>query len=181
MVPEGECDRDDEEKRSEPAPGELADRRIGAGFATHVFFNFAGFIFTRFGFCGNGREVAGRLQVFGNGLIFVEANETRIGANEAFVENASGQLAEVILFQRLQHAGADFGGDGNLLQCDLAFLALLFQSFAKGRQSSLPLSPDGERNSTLSRNNIIDYLVVVLSRELRASSEHTVHSSQPTL
>src|SRR5208282_4215103 len=125
MVPERECERDDEKKRGEPTPGELADRSRVASFATCVFFDFAGFIFRRSGLCRKERGVTGSLQVFNNGLIFVEANETRIGADEAFVENAPGQLAEVILFQRLQHAGPDLGGEGNLLQCDLALLALL--------------------------------------------------------
>ena len=100
--------------------------------------------------------VAGSLQVVGNGLIFVEANAAGVGADEALVEDASGQLVELILFQRLQHAGPDLGGGGNLLQCDFALLALQFQFFAKGRQPNLSLSPDGERNFTLSRWKMIE-------------------------
>ena len=111
-------------------------------------------------------------QVVGNGLIFVEANATGIGADEALVEDAPRQLVELILFQRLQHARPDFGGAGNLLQRDFALFALQLQFFAKGRQPSLPLSPDGERNSTLSGSKIIDYSVGTepraSSRELRA-------------
>ena len=128
-------------------------------FRDRRFLHFRWLVFPRSGFCRNGRDVAGSLQVFGNGLIFVESNAARIGADEALVEDAPGQLVELIFFQGLQHARPDLGGDRNLLQCDLALFALQFQSFAKGRQTSLPLSPDGERNFTLSRSNIIDYSV----------------------
>jgi hypothetical protein len=78
-------------------------------------------------------------------LIFVEANEAGISSDKASVEDAPRQLVEVILFQCLEHADSDLGGDGNLLQRDLALFALLFQFCTKGWQASLPLSPDGER------------------------------------
>ena len=99
-----------------------------------------------------GRGVAGSQQVFGNGLIFVQANAAGIGADKALVEDASRQLVELIFFQGPQHARPDLGGVGNLLQCDLALFALLFQFFAKGRQTSLSLSLDGEQNLTLLRS-----------------------------
>jgi len=118
---------------------------------------FAGSVFPRCDFRGNGRGVAGSFEVIGNGLIFVEANEAGIGADEALVEDAAGQLVEFIFFQGLQHAGADFGGDGDFLERDLALFALQFQFFAKGRQTSLPLSLDGERNFTLSKSKIIGH------------------------
>lgn len=61
MVPEGECESDDEEHGGEPAPGELAGGSRVTGFATHRFFDFAGFIFKRFGLFWNERGVAGSL------------------------------------------------------------------------------------------------------------------------
>src|SRR6266853_6656403 len=97
----------------------------------------------RCGFGGSGEGVAGCLQIVGNCLVFVEAKEAGIGADKALVEDATGQLVEFILLQRLKHADSDLGGDGNLLQGDVALFALLFQFLTKGRQTSLPLSPDG--------------------------------------
>src|ERR1700723_3668 len=101
------------------------------------------------------REVAGGLQVVGNYLIFVEADAAGVSAHETLIKDASRQLIEFILFQRLQHAGANFGGGGNLLQRDVALFALLFQFFTKGRQPSLSLSL-GERNFTLRRSKIVE-------------------------
>src|SRR5260370_3867278 len=172
MAPEGEGEGHDQENRREPAPGELAGSAAGAGFrAAKVCFIrtaiFASIVFGRYDFGRSGRRVAGSFQVVRDGLIFVEAKATGIGADEALVEDAPRQLVELILFQRLQHARPDFGGTGNLLQRDLALLALQLQFFAKGRQPCLSLSPDGERNFTLSRRKIIDYSV---GTELRASS-----------
>ena len=136
---------------------------IGAGLqAADVLFIFARpfFMPCRFmptGFGSGGRGIAGGLQVFGDGLIFVEANAPRVGANESLIEDASGQLVELILLQRLQHAGADFGGDGNLLQRDFALLAFLSQLFAKGGQTSLLAFRSGaNENFTLLRSKIIE-------------------------
>jgi hypothetical protein len=143
MAPKGESERDHQQKRGEQAPGQVASRGVGARFqAAEVLGIFARSVFAHCDFRGNGRGVAGSFEVLGNGLIFIEANEAGIGADKALIEDASGQLIEPILFQCLQHARADLGGAGNLLQCDLALLALQFQFFAKGRQTSLPLLLD---------------------------------------
>lgn len=158
MAPEIECERDHEESCCEQSPGYLARRAIGAGLQVpDVLGIFARDIFVRRDFRRNRWGIAGRLEIISDCLIFIEANEARISADKSFVENASGQLVELVFFQRLQHAGTDFSGDGNLLECDLALLALLFQFFAKGRQTSLSLSLDGERNLTLLRSKIIGH------------------------
>ena len=158
MAPEIECERDHEESCCEQSPRYLTRRAIGAGLQVpDVLGIFARGIFVRRDFCRNRWGITRSLQVVGYSLILVEANETRISADKAFVEDASRQLVELVFFQRLQHAGADLGGDGNLLEGDLALLALLFQFFAKGRQTSLSLSLDCERNLTLLRSKIIGH------------------------
>ena len=59
-------------------------------------------------------------------LIFVEAYAAGVSADEAPIKDASRQLVELILLERLEKAGANFGGGGNLLESDVALLALLF-------------------------------------------------------
>ena len=155
-APEGECERDQEQDCGEQAPRQLARTVVGDGLeAADIFFIFARSALAGGDFRRHGRRVAGSLQILGNGLVFIEAEAAGIGADKALVEDASRQLVELIFLQRLQHAGADLSGAGNLLQGDLALFAFLFQFFAKGRQPSLSLSLDGERNFTLSRSGII--------------------------
>src|SRR6266404_6939627 len=157
MAPERQRQRDYEQSSGEHAPGYLARRGVGASFQAAdlviFIFIFAGYVFVRCiftrslstgcGFRRSGKGVAGSLQIIGNGLIFVQAKEAGIGTDKTFVEDATGQLVEFILLQRFKHADSDLGGDGNLLQCDVALFALQFQFLTKGRQTSLPLSPDG--------------------------------------
>ena len=75
--------------------------------------------------------IAGSNQVIGDGLFFVEAEATGVGADEAFIEDAAGELVEVVLFQGKQHASANLGGAGDFLQRDATLLALLFQPDAE--------------------------------------------------
>jgi hypothetical protein len=65
-------------------------------------------------------------------LFFVQPDLAGVGADETFVENASGELVEVFIFEGAQHAGADFGGVGDGLELDAAPLALLAKFFSKG-------------------------------------------------
>src|SRR5271156_6994310 len=115
-APEDECERDQEQDSGEQTPGQLARRSVTSGFqAADAFFILAilaRFVFASYDFGPRRGGVAGSLQVFGDGLVFVEAHAAGVGADEALVENAAGQLVELVLFQRLQHASADLGGDG---------------------------------------------------------------------
>jgi hypothetical protein len=76
------------------------------------------------------------LQIVGDGLILIESNRAGVGADEAFVENAPGQLGELVFFERLKHARADLGRRRNLVESDFALLALKLQFFPEGWQVS---------------------------------------------
>jgi hypothetical protein len=161
VAPQRECQRDHQQNRCEPAPRQRSRGFVGNGFETaHAFGGFAISVFASFDFDGNWRGVAGGQQIVGNRLIFIEAHKARIGADEALIEDASRQLAELIFFQSLQHAGADLGGDGNLLQRDLALFALQLQFFAKGWHWAPASCSTEKRNSTLLESWIIGYLDV---------------------
>ncbi len=67
-------------------------------------------------------------------FFFVEADLAGVGADEAFIKNAARKLVEVLVFERLQHAGADFRRVGDGLQRDAAQFALLAQFFPEGSQ-----------------------------------------------
>ena len=53
-------------------------------------------------------------EVVGDYFIFIEADLAGVGTHESFVENAAGELVEMLVLDGAQHAGADFcgGGDG---------------------------------------------------------------------
>lgn len=74
-------------------------------------------------------------QVVGDSLFGVEAEMLGVGANESLVEDAAGKLVEVFLLDRLQHARADFGDVGNVIEREafgLARLAKFFSELAHG-------------------------------------------------
>ena len=70
-------------------------------------------------------------QVVGDGLIFVQVQAAGVGTNETFIEDAAGELIEVVLFESDQHTSADLGGGRDFFQRDATLLALLFQSDAE--------------------------------------------------
>ena len=57
----------------------------------------------------------------------VEAEMLGVGANKSAIEDAPGKLFEVFFFDGLQHAGADLGHAGNIIEREL----LGFASFAE--------------------------------------------------
>lgn len=59
----------------------------------------------------------------------VDADLAGVGADETLVENATGELVEALLFQRLEHAGADFSGVRNGFKRNAALLALFAEFF----------------------------------------------------
>ncbi len=77
------------------------------------------------------RAGSSRGHVLSNGLLFIHVQTARVSANEAFVKNAARQLIEMFFFQRAQHPGTNFRGQGYLLESQPLLLPLLFQLRAK--------------------------------------------------
>lgn len=67
----------------------------------------------------------------GDRVFLVEAEILGVSADEAFVEDAAGELVEVLLFDGAEHAGADLGGVGNILELDALPLALFTEFVAE--------------------------------------------------
>jgi hypothetical protein len=76
-------------------------------------------------------------EVIGYCLIFVQANLAGVGADESLIEDASGKLIEMLIFNRAQHAGADFCRGGNGFERDAAQLALPAKIVPKRTQGGL--------------------------------------------
>ena len=79
-----------------------------------------------------------RCKVVVDGLFFVESDLAGIGADKPFIKDAAGKLVEVLVFERLQHTGADLGGVGEGLERDATLFALLAEFFPEGVQQSAP-------------------------------------------
>jgi len=67
-------------------------------------------------------------EVVGDGIVGIQTEMLGIGADESLVEDAAGQSIEVFFFNRLQHARADLGDVGNVVQREL-FLLSRFAEF----------------------------------------------------
>jgi len=78
-----------------------------------------------------GLALAQRIQIVADRFFRVEPDLACVGANETFVENAAGKLVEALVFQRLQHAGADLGGIGDGVERYPPLLALLAKFFSE--------------------------------------------------
>jgi len=77
------------------------------------------------------RSFAGSFEVVGDGLIFVDREVAGVGSNESFIKDAAGELVEFFFFESAQHAGADFGGKRNIVEGDVALLALFAKAFSE--------------------------------------------------
>src|SRR5690242_16065491 len=64
-------------------------------------------------------------------LLFIDPDETGVGANKALVEDTPRQRREVFALQSLKVAPGYFGGFGYLVERDAPHLALAFQLVAK--------------------------------------------------
>lgn len=62
-------------------------------------------------------------QVIVDRIFGIEAEMLGVGANESAIEDAAGKLLEVFFFDSLQHACADLGDVGNVVERELFFLA----------------------------------------------------------
>ena len=76
-------------------------------------------------FVGIDLRLAQAGEIVGDGFFVVQAEMLGVGANESFVEDAAGKLVEVFLFDGLEHARADLGDVGNVIERDIFFLARL--------------------------------------------------------
>jgi hypothetical protein len=70
-------------------------------------------------------------EIVGDGLFVVETEVLGVSANESFIEDAAGQLVEVFFFDGLQHARADFGDVGNVIERDAFGLACFAEFVAE--------------------------------------------------
>ena len=76
-------------------------------------------------------------QVVGYGFFFVEPDLTGVGAHKTFVEDATRELVEVLLFEGAQQSSADFGGVGDGIEPDALLLALLAKFLSERTQGRL--------------------------------------------
>jgi len=69
--------------------------------------------------------------VAGDGFLFIEAQMLGISADKTFVEYAAGKLFEALFFDGAEHARADLGGVGDVLELDAQSLALFAEFVAE--------------------------------------------------
>ena len=67
-----------------------------------------------------------------DGFFVVQSEMLGVGANESLVEDASGKAVEVFFFDGLEHARADLGDVGNVIERDAFLLALLAEFISEG-------------------------------------------------
>ncbi len=91
-------------------------------------------------------------QIFGDAVFGIESKNLGIGADESFIENAPGQRVEAFLFDGLQHARADFGDVGNVIQRKAAPVAL-FAKFLS--ECSHPRTPAAGQEPAAQTDGII--------------------------
>jgi hypothetical protein len=70
-------------------------------------------------------------EVIGDYFFFVEADLAGVGTDETFVEDAAGELVEMLFLDGAQHAGADFCSGGDGVERDAATLTLLAKFFSE--------------------------------------------------
>jgi len=64
-------------------------------------------------------------QIVIDGVFGIEAEVLGVGANESAIEDAAREMIELLLFDGLQHARADLGDIGNVVERELFVLACL--------------------------------------------------------
>jgi hypothetical protein len=76
-------------------------------------------------------------------FVFVQSEMLGVGADETLVEDAAGEPIELFVFNRLQHAAADFGGTGDVVERDALLLALSAEFVAELAQPRTPARRSG--------------------------------------
>jgi len=82
-------------------------------------------------FVGIDLRLAQAGEIVGDGIFGVESEVLGVGANESLVEDAAGKLIEVFFFDGLEHARADLGDVGNVIEREVLFLACLAEFVAE--------------------------------------------------
>ena len=108
-------------------------RRRGAWIAVARAFRFPDFM-------GVDLRLAQAGEIVGDGIFGVESEVLGVGANESLVEDAARKLIEVFLFDGLEHARADLGDVGNVIERELFLLASVAEFVAEFSQRILPVT-----------------------------------------
>lgn len=82
-------------------------------------------------FVGVDLGLAKTSEVVGDGILVVETEMFGVCANESLVEDTAGKLVELLLLDGLEHARADFGGVGNIIERDAPGFARLTKFVAE--------------------------------------------------
>ena len=77
-------------------------------------------------------------KIVADGFFVVESEMLGVGADEPLVEYATGKLIEVLFFDGLEHARADLGDVGNVVERELFFLARLAKFVSEFAHFILP-------------------------------------------
>jgi hypothetical protein len=77
-------------------------------------------------------------EIVGYGFFLVKADLASVGAHETFIEDSTGKLVEVFVFESTQHARADFCGVRDGIERETTLLALLAKFFPKRSQGPAP-------------------------------------------
>ena len=88
-------------------------------------------------FMGVDLRLAQASEIVGDGIFGVESEVLGVGANESLVEDAARKLIEVFLFDGLEHARADLGDVGNVIERELFLLASVAEFVAEFSHSVL--------------------------------------------
>src|ERR1700688_4821228 len=80
------------------------------------------------GWCVGFLDTAGEI-VFGEQILFVQAEVLGDGADESAGETAAGELVPLLVFNGIKESGTDAGAGGQLSESDFAHFALAFQMF----------------------------------------------------
>ncbi len=87
-------------------------------------------------------------QVRGDCVFLVQPEMFGVGANESFVEDAAGEPVEVLLFDGLEHARADLGDLGSVIERDALLLARFAEFVAELAHAGLPVIREHHRISS---------------------------------
>lgn len=74
-------------------------------------------------------------EIVGEGFFFIESDDAGIGADKASIEDAAGELVELLLFEGAEHTRADFCSAGDGVEGEAATLAVLAKFFSKNSHS----------------------------------------------
>lgn len=86
-------------------------------------------------------------QIVGDGFFVVQLQMLGVGADEAFVEHTAGELIEVLFLDSFEHARADLGDVGDVIEREAAPLALCPEFVAERTHCGTPAGGAGSAGS----------------------------------